>query len=64
MQYFYFEIHSTAGLWFFFKLQTSYSDLPKQVVIFIQIVFQNIGNSSIREHVKIGQKTANSSHIY
>ena len=46
----------------FFRLQTSYSNLPKQVGILspsIQIVFQNIENSSIREHVKIGIKTAN-----
>ena len=46
----------------FFRLQTSYSDLPKQVGILgssIQIVFQNIENSSIREHVKISLKTAN-----
>ena len=46
----------------FFRLQTSYSNLPKQVGILnpsIQIVFQNIENSSIREHVKIGLKTAN-----
>ena len=50
----------------FFRLQTSYSDLPKQVGILgssIQIVFQNIENSSIREHVKIGLKTANFSRI-
>ena len=43
----------------FFRLQTSYSNLPKQVGILspsIQIVFQNIENSSIREYVKIGQK--------
>ena len=46
----------------FFRLQTSYLNLPKQVDILspsIQIVFQNIENSSIREHVKIGLKTAN-----
>ena len=50
----------------FFRLQTSYSNLPKQVGILnpsIQIVFQNIENSSIREHVKIGLKTANFSRI-
>ena len=50
----------------FFRLQTSYSNLPKQVGILnpsIQIVFQNIENSSIREHVKIGLKTANFSQI-
>ena len=49
-----------------FRLQTSYSDLPKQVGILslsIQIVFQNIENSSIPEHVKIGLKTANFSQI-
>ena len=41
----------------FFRLQSSYSNLLKQVGILspsIQIVFQNIENSSIREHVKIG----------
>ena len=43
----------------FFRLQTSYSNLPKQIGIWkpsIQIVFQNIESSSIRdgEHVKIG----------
>ena len=41
----------------FFRLQTSYSNLPKQIGILspsIQIVFQNIENSIIREHVKIG----------
>ena len=46
----------------FFTLQTSYSNLPKQVGILnpsIQIFFQNIENSIIREHVKIGLKTAN-----
>ena len=46
----------------FFRLQTSYSNLPKQIGIWslsIQIVFQNIENSSIHEHVKIGLKTAN-----
>ena len=50
----------------FFRLQTSYTDLPKQVGILslsIQIVFQNIENSSIPEHVKIGPKTANFSRI-
>ena len=50
----------------FFRLQTPYSNLPKQVGISnpcIQIVFQNIENSSIREHVKIGLKTANFSQI-
>ena len=50
----------------FFRLQTSYSDLPKQVGILgssIQIVFHNIENSSIREHVKIDLKTANFSRI-
>ena len=51
----------------FFKLKTSYINLPKQVGILksssIQIVFQNIENSSIREHVKIGLKTANDSQI-
>ena len=50
----------------FFRLQTSYSNLPKQVDILspsIQIVFQNIENSSIHEHVKIGLKTANFSRI-
>ena len=43
----------------FFRLQTSYSNLLKQVGILcppIQIVFQNIENSSICEHVKIGLK--------
>ena len=57
------EMHSSMG---FFRLQTSYSNLPKQVGILnpsIQIVFQNIENSSIREHVKIGLKTANFSQI-
>ena len=46
----------------FFRLHTSYSNLLKQVGILspsIQIVFQNIEYSSIREHVKIGLKTAN-----
>ena len=41
----------------FFRLPTSYSNLPKQIGIWkpsIQIVFQNIESSSIREHVKIG----------
>ena len=50
----------------FFRLQTSYSNLPKQVGILnpsIQIVFQNIENSCIPEHVKIGPKTANFSQI-
>ena len=45
-----------------FKLQTSYSNLPKQVDILspsIEIVFQNIENSSIRVHVKVGLKAAN-----
>ena len=54
-------------VWFFFRLQTSYSNLPKQVGILspsIQIVFQNIENSSIREHVKIGIETANYGNIY
>ena len=40
----------------FFRLQTSYSNLPKQVGILspsIQIVLQNIENSRIDEHVKI-----------
>ena len=53
------EIWISMG--FFFRLQTSYSNVPKQVGIlspFIQIVFQNIENSSIREHVKIRLKTA------
>ena len=53
------SINSSMG---FFRLQTSYSTLPKQVDILspsIQIVSQNIENSSIREHVKIGLKTAN-----
>ena len=50
----------------FFRLQTSYSNLPKQVGILnpsIQIVLQNIENSSIPEHVNIGLKTANFSQI-
>ena len=50
----------------FFRLQTSYLNLPKQVDILspsIQIVFQNIENSSIHEHVKIGLKIANLGQI-
>ena len=49
----------------FFRLETSYSNLPKQVGFLspsIQIVFpvfQNIENSSIRENVKVGLKAAN-----
>ena len=49
-----------------FRFQTSYSNLPKQVGILspsIQKVFQNIKNSSIRVHVKIGLKTANFQQI-
>ena len=57
----------------FFRLQTSYSNLLKQVGILspsIQIVLQNIENSSISEQVKIGQKLQisaeflNYGHIY
>ena len=36
----------------FFRLQTSYTNLPKQMV------FQNIEKSSIQEHEKIDLKTA------
>ena len=46
----------------FFRLQTSYSNITKQVDILRpsnQIVFQNIANKSIREHVKIGLNNAN-----
>ena len=46
----------------FFRLQTSYSNLPKQVDILspsIQIVFQNIENSSNHEHVNIGLNSKN-----
>ena len=50
----------------FFRLKTSYSDLPKQFGILspsIQKVFQNIENLSIRGHVKSRLKTANLSQI-
>ena len=51
----------------FSRSKTFNSNLPKQVGILsssIQIVFQNIENSSIREHVKIGLKTTSFSRIY
>ena len=48
-----------SSMGFFFRSEISESNLTKQIVIWrlsIQIVFQNIENSCIREYVKIELK--------
>ena len=53
------SVHIYPLVWVFFGSEISESNLPKQIVIkrlSIQIVFQNIENSCIREYVKIELK--------
>ena len=59
--------HVCVLVWVFSNCKTSYSNLPKQIDILslsIQKVFQNIENSSIREHGKICTKFLNYGNIY